>query len=229
MPLQADMHSHLLPGLDDGVKSFWEAEAILVRFMRLGFRKIITTPHIMQDHYRNTPTSILGKLDELRNHLRVRNIPIQIGAAAEYHLDEQFVALLEANEPLLTFGDNYLLFETNFVNEPLNLRETIFLITTHGYTPVLAHPERYLYLINHFDKVQDLIDRGVLLQINIGSIMGLYGKPIQSFVEKLIRKGYVHFLGTDCHNENHAAMLEKVQKLRHYRKALRLPLLNNSL
>lgn len=227
--LLTDVHSHLLPGLDDGVKSFWEAESILLRFIELGYKKVVTTPHVMHDHYKNTPELILAKLEELRNHVKVRNIPIQIEAAAEYYLDEHLVATIERDDKVLTFGNNYLLFETNFINEPLNIRDFIFAATTRGYTPVLAHPERYLYLHNSMSKLKDLVDRGVLLQVNSNSILGLYSREIQTFSYKLIKEGYVHFLGSDCHNPAHMDALQNAHKSRQYRKALELPLLNNSL
>lgn len=227
--LTTDIHSHLLPGLDDGVKTLEETEAILRIFQGLGYKKIITTPHVMQDHYRNTPTTISSALKKVNEHIRERNIEITIEAAAEYYLDEYFVRQIESDEKLLTFGDNYLLFETNFLSEPLNLNEFIFLATTKGYKPVLAHPERYVYLQNNQQRLGDLIDRGVLFQVNISSILGVYSRPIQSLANKLIDQGFIHLLGSDCHNMQHASYLKEVQKMRHFKKALTLPLLNNSL
>lgn len=227
--LTTDIHSHLLPGLDDGVKTLEETEAILRIFQGLGYKKIITTPHVMQDHYRNTPTTINSALKKVNEHIRERNTEITIEAAAEYYLDEYFVRQIESDEKLLTFGDNYLLFETNFLSEPLNLNEFIFLATTKGYKPVLAHPERYVYLQNNQQRLGDLIDRGVLFQVNISSILGVYSRPIQSLANKLIDQGFIHLLGSDCHNIQHASYLKEVQKMRHFKKALTLPLLNNSL
>jgi protein-tyrosine phosphatase len=227
--LTTDVHSHLLPGLDDGVKTLEETEAILETFIGLGYKKVITTPHVMQDHYRNTPTIITEALQKVRAFLREKNVDITIEAAAEYYLDEHFVKQIESDEPLLTFGDNYLLFETNFLSEPLNLNEFIFLATTKGYKLILAHPERYVYLQNNQQRLADLIDRGVLFQINVSSILGVYSKPIQSLANKLIDLGFIHLLGSDCHNMHHASYLKDVQKVRHFKKALTLPLLNNSL
>lgn len=227
--LTTDVHSHLLPGIDDGVKTLEETEAILKTFQGLGYKKVITTPHVMQDHYRNTPTIINDALKKVREFIHEKNIEITIEAAAEYYLDEYFVKQIESDEQLLTFGDNYLLFETNFLSEPLNLNEFIFLATTKGYKPVLAHPERYTYLQNNQQRLTDLIDRGVLFQLNISSILGVYSKPIQSLANKLIDLGFVHLLGSDCHNMQHASYLKEVQKVRHFKKALTLPLLNNTL
>jgi protein-tyrosine phosphatase len=223
------MHSHLLPGLDVGVATFEDAEQIVRRFIALGYTRIITTPHVMSDAYRNTPAGILQRLEELRAYLQEKGINISLSAAAEYYLDESLVRMVETNQRLLTFGEKYLLFETNFITEPFNLKEFIFLATTKGYKLVLAHPERYLYLQNNLEKVQDLLDRGVLMQLNISSLTGYYSKPVQQMAFRLIDRGMVHWVGSDCHHLQHTVLMEQVRRLRYFRKVLTLPLLNNSL
>lgn len=228
-PLIIDVHSHLLSGIDDGVQSLEEAEEIVRVFLALGYKKIITTPHIMSDAYRNTPTIIRSKLAELQAHLRKKEIDIIVDAAAEYYLDEELVRKVENDEPLLTFGKDYVLFETNFMNEPLQLKEFIFLLATKGYTPVLAHPERYLYLQNDETKQEDLLDRGVLFQLNTSALTGYYSKGAQQTAQKLIDRGWIHFLGSDCHSLQHIHLLEQTQANRYFHKALTLPLLNNTL
>ena len=202
-----DIHSHLLPGLDDGVKSFEESEEIIRNFQHLGYTKLITTPHVMSDFYRNTNENIVTSLSEVNAYLRQKGIEITLEAAAEFYLDEVLVARIQTGDPLLTFGKNYFLFETNFMTEPLNLKEFIFLATTKGYKPILAHPERYVYLQNNFTKAEDLVNRGVLFQLNIASLTGYYSKAAQATAQKLIDKGYVHFLGSDCHNLHHIQLL----------------------
>lgn len=223
------MHSHLLPGLDDGVQTLEQAEEIIVNFIKLGYTHLITTPHVMSDVYKNSAKGILEKLQELKNYLNHKNIVISLSAAAEYYLDEALFKMIETDQPMLTFGQKYLLFETNFITEPFNLKEFIFLATTRGYKLVLAHPERYLYLQNNFLKVQDLLDRGVLLQLNINSITGYYSKPVQKMAFKLIDKGWIHWLGSDCHHLQHAKLMTEAKRSRYFRKVLNLPLLNNSL
>lgn len=224
-----DLHSHLLPGLDDGVKSFEESEEIILSFQRLGYKKLITTPHVMSDFYRNSNEDIQSKLQELNSHLQHKNINITIEAAAEFYLDEALSQRLESGPSLLTFGKNYFLFETNFMTEPLNLKEFIFRAATKGYKPVLAHPERYLYLQSNFEKAEDLISRGALFQVNISSLSGYYSKAAQTTAKKLIDKGYVHFLGSDCHTLQHVNLLEETRRNKYFQKAISLPLLNNSL
>jgi protein-tyrosine phosphatase len=227
--LGADIHSHLLPNLDDGVRSFEQAEEIILRFIALGYKKLITTPHVMSDTYRNTPDIILGKLSELQQYLKDKAIEMPIEAAAEYYLDEELIRKLEADEELLTFGGRYLLFETNFLSEPLNLKEFIFLATTKGYRLVLAHPERYLYLQQNMAKMEDLLGRGVFFQINISSFTGYYSKTVQMTVHKMIENEWVHLLGSDCHHIQHTKLIETALTMKYFRKALSLPLLNQDL
>lgn len=224
-----DIHSHLLPGIDDGVQSLEQSEEIILHFQRLGYKKLITTPHVMSDFYRNSNADILTKLDEVNTHLRQKGIDIVLEAAAEYYFDEVLFKRIETDDPLLTFGKKYLLFETNFMTEPLNLKEFIFLATTKGYKPVLAHPERYIYLQNNFAKAEDIFNRGVLFQLNISSFSGYYSKGAQLTAQKLIDKGYIHFLGSDCHNLQHVQLLEETRRNKYFQKAISLPLLNDSL
>jgi tyrosine-protein phosphatase YwqE len=221
-PLETDIHSHLLPHLDDGVKSLEESGQLIRQFIDLGYKKIITTPHVMNDFYRNEPNDISEKLALLRQYLKDE-------AAAEYYLDESLIERINKGEKLLTFGSNYLLFETNFLTEPFQLKEFIFSVTTLGYKPVLAHPERYQYLVNTFEKVEDLKNRGVLFQINIPSIIGAYSKPIQNLAIQLIEKGWVDFLGSDCHNQIQMNILKEAFRNKNLKRALELPLLNRSL
>lgn len=228
-PILTDIHSHLIPGVDDGVKSLEESEFIIRRFLQAGYTKLITTPHVMSDSFRNTPDIILGGLSKLKKHLEEKDVSVHIEAAAEYYLDEDLIQKVENNEKLLSFGKNYILFETNFMTEPLQLKEFIFLLSTRGYTPVLAHPERYIYLQGNFERMSDLLNRGVLFQINISSLSGYYSIPAKKIAQKLIDRGWVHFLGSDCHSEQHIELLEKVKSDRYFQKALTLPLLNNSL
>jgi tyrosine-protein phosphatase YwqE len=226
-PLTTDIHSHLLAAVDDGVKSTEQALAIIRVFQQAGYKKMITTPHVMQDYYRNDPSIILERLDELRKYLLEQGVAFEVQAAAEYYLDEALTKKIEDREPLLVFGDRYLLFETNMINEPYSLRDFIFKITTAGYKPVLAHPERYAYMT--LEKAEDLRHRGVLFQMNILSIIGYYSKPIQRLAHQLIDRGWIELLGSDCHTIEHAQLLQQAQKNKYFQRALALPLLNHTL
>ncbi len=225
--LHCDIHSHLLAGIDDGAKDWDDALAIILELKKSGITKLITTPHIMNDVYRNTPEIILGKLQELKALLAEKKIDIEIEAAAEYYLDEQLYQQVLDKQRLLTFGKKYLLFETNFLSEPYFLKDFIFHASTQGYQLVLAHPERYGYMT--LSKAEDLKNRGVLLQLNTISLNAFYSKPIQKMAQQLIDKSWIDFLGSDCHTMIQATEFGKSMKQKYYRKALELPLLNRTL
>lgn len=206
--IKVDMHSHLIPAIDDGAKTMDEAIDLITRLRNLGYKKIITTPHVMSDFYRNSSDRILLGLDALTKELAQRGINIGIEAAAEYYCDEYFEQLIE-DKDLLTFGDNYVLFELAFAQEPSNLSRVLFNLQMAGYKPILAHPERYMYYHNNFSKYQDFVDKDILLQVNLNSLGGAYGPPIKKIGERLLDEGLASFVGTDCHHEGHIDLLEQ--------------------
>ena len=199
-PPRTDLHSHLLPGLDDGVKTMSEAIEVIGNFYNLGYRKMVTTPHIMSDYYPNDEHNINNTLAEVRSELRKKGIKVDLHAAAEYYLDEALIEKLENNEPLLTFGGKFLLFETAFMNEPVFLKEAVFKMSANGYKPVYAHPERYLYLMRKPALVKELLNMNVFFQLNILSLRNYYSKEVRKFAEKLLKMRAIHFIGSDCHN-----------------------------
>jgi tyrosine-protein phosphatase YwqE len=206
--LAVDMHSHLIPGIDDGSPDMETSVNYIRQFAALGYKKIITTPHILWDLYKNDPSIIQQKCQELRGELKRQQIDIEIEAAAEYFLDEHFDMLLEREEPLLTLKDNMLLVEFSFVSPPLDLKEKIFAIQMKGYLPVLAHPERYPYFIPKRNILHELKDAGCMLQLNMLSLKGYYGKPIFEQAQYLLKNQLIDFIGTDLHNERHLSVLQ---------------------
>ena len=228
-PLLVDLHSHLLPAIDDGVQSMEESIDVIKGFIALGYKKIITTPHIMSDVYKNSPEIINEKLLLLQDALKRLHLHIDVSAAAEYYLDEGLLQNLRASGPLMTFGKNYLLFETNFLSEPFFLKDFIFEATTKGYKLVFAHPERYIYLQQDFGKVEDLLNRGLTFQVNLASLTGHYSKQAQKLAHQLIDRGWVHWLASDCHKPVQLALLKEAFSMKYFEKAINLPLLNNSL
>ncbi len=227
--IKIDIHSHLLPGLDDGVSSLEESESILKRFIDLGYEKVITTPHIMSDFYQNTPEKINESYQKLIKHLKEKEIAIKVEFAAEYYLDDYFLKLLMGKEDLLTFGDKYLLFEMPMISQSLVLEETIFNLQSMGYKPVLAHPERYPYYFGDYKKLKSIYDRGVLFQVNINSIGEYYSKPSKMIVQKLAKDKMIDFIGSDCHGRKHIEFTQKVRSSRLYAEISNLELKNNTL
>ena len=226
--LGVDMHSHLIPGIDDGAKTIEDALALISDLNALGFRKLITTPHIMSDYFRNTPENILGGLALVKEAVAEQGIEMEIEAAAEYYIDDGFVKKLE-NERLLTFGDNYLLFEISYINCPDNIHEIIFRMMVLGYKPIMAHPERYPFWYASFDQYKKFRDQGVLLQLNTNSLSGYYGLDAKRTAEKLVENGMVDLLGTDCHHVRHIDALRRALKEKSLKKLMEGELLNRNL
>lgn len=200
--LGTDIHSHFIPGIDDGAQTLEQGLELLASMAELGYRKVITTPHSMADGYKNSPEIILGGLEKLRAGVREAGINIEVDAAAEYYLDHALEQQVVA-ETVLTFGNNYLLFELPFIGEPAMLRQVVFQMQTQGYRPVLAHPERYSFWHNEFERFTDLKDRGVMFQLNMVALSGAYGPQAKQIAERMIDAGYYELVGSDCHNMNH--------------------------
>jgi protein-tyrosine phosphatase len=201
--LKADMHSHLLPGIDDGAPDL-ETSLKLVRGMRdLGYTKLITTPHIMWDMYRNTPAIIVEKLELLRNAVKENGIDVEIHAAAEYFLDDHVEQLLKKNDPLLTISKKMVLAEFSLAYPSHGLKDILFEMQMQGYQPVIAHPERYIYLEKTRDFYDELKDIGCLFQLNILSLTSHYGRSVNELATYLIKKGYYDLVGTDLHHARH--------------------------
>ena len=217
--VRVDMHSHLIPGIDDGAQTLEESIILIKRMVDFGFKKLITTPHIMADYYRNTSSGILKGRDEVREELIKQNIDVEFDAAAEYYLDETFENKLKKDD-ILTIGGKYVLFELSFINYPKNLYEIISEIRAKGYTPLLAHPERYSYMATDIDNYPQLQAAGCYLQLNTSSLTGFYGKTAQKAGEELVDNMLVSFIGTDLHKPRHAQMLHDALRLPHVKKLL---------
>jgi protein-tyrosine phosphatase len=209
--LGVDVHSHFIPRVDDGSQSSKETIELLESMVKFGYKKVITTPHVMMDYYKNTPHIILEGLDKLREKVAKAGLDIEIEAAAEYYCDDFFTEFIKKKE-LLTFGDNYVLFELPFTAEPRMMKDCIFDMQMAGYKPVIAHPERYSFWYDDFDKFLDIRDRGVLLQLNINSLSGQYPADTKKMAEKLVANNMISFLGSDCHNINHIGMMHSAIK-----------------
>jgi len=203
-----DIHSHLLPGIDDGAKNMGESISLIRRLKDLGFKKLIITPHIMSDKYPNDSNVIKKGLVNLKKELQKRNIDIEIEVASEYFLDKHFLALVKSKD-VLTFGKNYLLFELSYTNKPIFLESAIFEMISAGYTPVLAHPERYVFMHKNFNEYKWLKRKGVLFQINLNSFSGYYSKQVQKIANQLAEEGLIDFIGSDTHKEIQLDHLEK--------------------
>ena len=197
-----DMHSHFIPSIDDGSNSVETSIALIKGLMALGYKNIITTPHVMSDHYPNSSEDILNGLEKVKKGLITEGVNINVHAAAEYYLDEYFLNLLE-KEPLLTLWDNYVLVEMSFYSPPRGWEDYFFKIALKGYQAILAHPERYAYFHKSYVEYAEIKEKGVALQVNILSLIGYYGEAVKKIAFRLLDDKLVDFLGTDMHHVRH--------------------------
>jgi tyrosine-protein phosphatase YwqE len=226
--LEVDMHSHLIPGIDDGAPTMEHSIAMLNKFAQLGYRKVITTPHILGEVHPNTPEIILNGLAEVQAEIKKLQIPIELEAAAEYYCDETLLPKIKAKN-ILSFGNNYVLMEFSMLHASQYEAQALFDLQVAGYIPVLAHFERYPFYHGDFEKVEQLRERNIKIQVNLGSLTGHYGPGVKKMAEELIKKGLVDFLGSDCHRMEHLLLLEEHLDLPIFNDIEKLKLLNPSL
>jgi tyrosine-protein phosphatase YwqE len=201
-PVTTDIHSHVLPGIDDGSPDITTSLTLIKGLYDLGYRKLVATPHIIGDFYRNNPVIINRELDRVKNACREAGIDIELSAAAEYMLDDYFLNMLRQKEILPVHG-NLILTELPYSVMPMNVNEIVFEIITAGYKPILAHPERYFYYHRDFDEYSRLKELGFSLQVNLLSITGYYGTPAAKAAKFIFENGLADFVGTDMHHVRH--------------------------
>ena len=201
------MHSHLIPGIDDGAPDMETSLRLVRGMMELGYKKLITTPHVMWDMYRNTREGILEKLEPLRTAVKAAGMEVEINAAAEYFLDENVEQLVKNNQPLLPISGNMVLVEFSMAHPSMILKDILFDMQMQGYLPVIAHPERYIYLEHNKEFYEELKTIGCLFQLNILSLTQHYGKSVHNLAQYLIKNGYYDLVGADLHHERHLAAL----------------------
>ena len=199
--MKIDIHSHILPGIDDGAKTLEESVQLVKEMAGWGFERLTCTPHITKK-FRNTPQIIQEKFDILNNALSANGLSIDLRMSAEYRLNpETWPEILKSGQ-FMPIENRYILMEFP-INEPsdmgdLNPMEEFLKVMSLGLTPILPHPERYFYL--HHDDLLRYVDAGVKIQSNYGSLAGIYGSEVCKRAQSLIDEGIVSFLATDMHN-----------------------------
>lgn len=205
--LETDMHSHLLPGIDDGSPDPETSVRLIKGLQDLGYKKFITTPHVMEDLFRNNKRTIKDAYGKLIDKLKEMKMDLSIRYAAEYLLDGNVDSMLEKKIPMLTLKDKMVLVEVSFVSPPIYLKEVLFEMQMKGYQPVFAHPERYGFYHAKPSEYEEIRDMGCLFQCNLLSFSGYYGTPVRQAAEYLVKNGLVDLLGTDLHHDKHLQAL----------------------
>lgn len=208
-----DIHSHILFGIDDGAKTVEDSNFIMQSMLDMGFSKSVTTPHTNEHLWDNTQESILKKQQELKEISPELTQKLSLRAASEYMINEHFTQLFE-NKQLLTLKDNYVLVELSYMSPPFQLYDTLFRLQLNGYTPVLAHPERYSYYHNNFSEYEKLKKAGCYFQLNLLSTVGYYGPEVAEAAKKLLKKGMIDFTGSDIHHAYHVEAFSKKTQIK---------------
>ncbi len=201
--LGTDMHSHILPGIDDGSPDVATSIRFVKALQKLGFDQLIATPHIYKELYPNTPQTIERAKNALQTEMHTQNISLKLGAAAEYMVDQDF----SLDQPLCKLDHKHVLIEMSYLNETPGISKTIFDIEIAGYQPILAHPERYTFYFKDRSRLKRFKEKGCLLQLNLLSVVGYYGKEVKQLAEILLKEKMYDLAGTDLHHDRHLATL----------------------
>ncbi len=213
LPVTTDIHSHILPGIDDGSPDLNTSLKLIQGLYALGIRKSIATPHIIGDMYRNTPDTINTALEKVKVACKKAGIKMELSAAAEYMLDDYFMELLKKKSPLLTLHKNILLTEISYSTPPANLDLITSRIISEGYKPVLAHPERYFFYHRNYDQYYRLKEMGFHLQVNLLSLTGYYGSGVKKAAKFIMKNNLATLVGTDLHHQYHLTALSNPKNL----------------
>ena len=197
-----DIHTHILPNIDDGSRSIEETFNLIKEAKNVGFDAIVSTSHYMEGYYEtNTPEREVW-INAIYENLQAKNIDIKLYLGNEIYMSENMIKLLEDGKASTINDTSYVLFEMPLNAEPLNLYDTIYEMQQYKIVPILAHPERYSFIQKEPELIYDLIEKGVLMQANYGSIIGQYGEKAQIIVKKFFENDMIHLLGTDVHRQN---------------------------
>jgi protein-tyrosine phosphatase len=193
-----DIHTHILPEIDDGPDDWQGALALLKQGTEDGIRQAVCTSHVIHRLDAATEQQFTAAFNELKNRARQAGIQISLWLGSEIHCQSHY----SLSSPIATLNNNgkYLLFELPLGNYPANIKDQIFQMGLNKITPILAHPERNVYLMRHPDTVYELVNRGVLMQLNAGSILGIFGKAVKKAAEIMLDHQLIHFVGSDCHH-----------------------------
>ncbi|KLT64030.1 tyrosine-protein phosphatase [Pedobacter sp. BMA] len=197
--LGVDMHSHILPGIDDGSPDVPTSIRFVKALQELGFNKLIATPHIYKELYPNTQETIGAAKDALQAEMDNQNISLTLGAAAEYMVDQDFTM----DKPLCKLDEKHVLIEMSYLNESPGISQTVFDIEIKGYKPILAHPERYTFYFKDKTRLKRFKEKGCLFQLNLLSVLGYYGKEVKLMADVLLKEKMYDLAGTDLHHERH--------------------------
>ena len=197
-----DFHTHIIPNIDDGSRSIEETFNLIQEAKEAGFEGIILTSHYIENYYETDVPERDVWVKAISDNLKIKGIETNLYLANEIYMSENMMNLLIDGKASTINNSSYVLFEMPLNSEPMNLYDVIYLLQENKLIPVLAHPERYSFVQKEPELINDLIEKGVLMQANYGSILGQYGEKAEIIVRKFLEANMIHFLGSDVHRQN---------------------------
>ncbi len=197
-----DFHSHIIPNIDDGSRNIEETFNLIKEAKEVGFEGIVLTSHYIENYYETGMQERNVWLKAINENLINKGIQMDLYLANEIYISDNMMDLLINRKASTINNSSYVLFEMPLNSEPMNLYDVIYSLQENRLIPVLAHPERYSFIQKEPELVYDLIQKGVLMQANYGSILGMYGEKAQIIVKKFFENNMIHFLGSDVHRQN---------------------------
>jgi protein-tyrosine phosphatase len=204
--LGVDIHSHILPGIDDGAKEVKQSLSYITQLQDLGFEKLFFTPHIFTELYPNTPETINPALQQVKNGLSAAGNNIPVGAAGEHMVDYSFIV----RPDLMCLPNNHILIEMSYLSETPNIEKVVFDLQISGYTVILAHPERYNFYHKTTERYHRLREMGCLFQLNLLAVTGYYGREVKHASDYLLKNNLYDLAATDLHHDKHMSLLTRV-------------------
>lgn len=197
-----DFHTHILPNIDDGSRSIEETINLIKEAKEEGFEGIVLTSHYIENYYETNVPERDVWVKAISENIKNKGIDINLYLANEIYISENMMQLLIDGKASTINNTSYVLFEMPLNVEPMNLYDVIYSLQENKLIPILAHPERYSFVQKEPELINDLIEKGVLMQANYGSILGYYGEKARFIVEKFFENNMIHFLGSDVHRQN---------------------------
>ena len=197
-----DFHTHIIPNIDDGSRSIEETFNLIKEAKEVGFDGIVLTSHYIENYYETNAPERDVWVKAISDNLKTTGIETDLYLANEIYLSDNMMNLLIEGKASTINNSSYVLFEMPLNAEPMNLYDVIYSLQENKIIPVLAHPERYSFVQKEPELINDLIEKGVLMQANFGSILGQYGEKAEIIVRKFFEANMIHFLGSDVHRQN---------------------------
>ena len=211
-----DIHSHIIPNVDDGARSVEETFNILKEAQEAGFTDVILTSHFLLNYYETNAQELIFWKEKLREVLKKQGTKINLHSGMEIYITNQMEELLENKKILTLANSRYMLIELPLATNVKYFDYVVYYLEAKGIKPIIAHPERYKCVQKDPDIVEEYIEKGCLIQCNYGSIVNLYGREAEKTIKTILKKNQVHFLGSDVHRENgtYLIILDAIKKIR---------------